>query len=194
MGVQPNVAVLLVLSLVAFAAAGGCTTPPCNYSAPYLDHRKAVYVAIPKDYSSPYPAGKNDSYTDSISGRFVAESVAAAFSRRADRVLPANRQGESPDEALIAGKTIGADYIVVPSVDKWIDVKQRLSPSSSTVSITLTLTDTANGRQMTSEHIYREGPPGYSFRITTAESLLADALSEYVRVLYRRKGERCSAG
>lgn len=140
-----------------------------------LDRQKSVFIAVPQD-------GAYGSKNYQGSGQTVAQAVAAAFSRTAQRVHIADRYSTAT-EAIEQARMLGAGYAVVPVVAHWEQRATEWSGRPSTMSIRVTILDASSGKQLAVTAI--EGRSRIvSWTATSPDSLLREPLAEYVASIY----------
>jgi hypothetical protein len=138
------------LAILTLGVLSACTasytqreTTGVEASAVRLDRDQTVFVAVPADgaYGGRVYAG---------SGRTVALKTAASFSRYARRVQVAATPTVARDELLAAARSVGARYLVVPSIAHWEQRATEWSGVPSRVSLGMATIDVATGHELRS--------------------------------------------
>ncbi len=175
----------LVLALSAFLVLSACSaaynrqdTGGAEFSGVTLDKAKAVLIAIPADGAyggKPYLG----------SGQMVAQQVAAAFARYAQKVDMAPSNAADRTALVDAAKKGGFGYIVMPVIAHWEHRATAWSGIPSRASVGVSVLDGQTGDKLQSSSL--EGRSRIvSWTSTSPESLLPDMITGYVNALYGR--------
>lgn len=169
-----------VLSLAAVLTLAGCGSEyqirPLSgtQNTVTLSKQGGVYITVPKD-------GRYQAINYPGSGQLVAQFLATAFSKYAQRVQTAPAQ--SQDDGLSEARQAGSQYLVVPIITHWEQRATEWSGIPSRVALRVTIFDVHSGKQLLSEGIL-----GRSSKITltstTPEVLLHEPIKALVRRLY----------
>lgn len=139
-------AMVVVIALGLSACTASYTqrdTAGVEASSVRLDSDQMILIAVPAD-------GAYGGRTYAGSGRTVAQKTAAAFSRYARRVQIAPTQTANREELLAAARTVGARYLVIPSISHWEQRATEWSGIPSRVSLGMVTVDVATGKELRS--------------------------------------------
>lgn len=166
---------VLVMLLSACKASHRTSDLDGQGSSVKLDPSKGVFVAVPAD-------GAYGPKTYGGSGQLVAQSVAAAFAKKAASIRIADKH-QSREESLIAAQQAGAGYLVMPTIAQWEQRATEWSGRPSRLALRLTIIDPSTGSQVAVDSVESRSRI-VSFTSTSPESLLRDSLRRYVDGLY----------